>query len=358
MKYLHALNKIQGVGPQKMKMLLNFFPDTKKAWDADFDSLVVSGIGSKLAEKIIFERNSINPEEEWLVLEKENIEIVSLNDENYPRLLKEIPHPPYIIYTKGKLDQNSAPMVSVVGSRKYASYGQQVAHGFARDLAKSGIIVVSGMALGVDSFAHRGALDAKGYTVAVLGNSLDDESIYPRNNFNLSREILNNGALISEYPPVMQAGKLTFPARNRIIAGMSIGTIVVEAGEKSGALLTAQMALDYGREVFSVPGSIFSPQSAGTNELIKKGARLVTSVNDILEELEIFITKKNKPPVSKNTDTKEEKIILEALTHEPLHIDNIRKISKLDMATVSSTLSIMEIKGWVKNIGGQNYILL
>ncbi|MFA6047728.1 MAG: DNA-processing protein DprA [Parcubacteria group bacterium] len=358
MKYLHALNKIFGVGPQKMKMLKNHFSSFEEIWKADAWQLAGSGIGEKLAERIIIERNSINPEKEWEILARLDIKMITATDDGYPKLLKEAAGAPYIIYTRGNLDLNSLPLVAIVGSRKYTQYGAQVTSSLSRELAQAGLGIVSGMALGIDSFAHRGALDAGGKTIAVLGNSLDDESIYPRNNFNLSREITNNGILVSEYPPVMQAGKLTFPARNRIIAGMSIGTLVVEAGEKSGALLTAQMALDSNREIFAVPGSIFSPQSFGTNELIKKGARLVTSVNDILEELEIFITKESKPPVSKNANTKEEKIILGVLTHEPLHIDNIRKMSKLDMADVSSTLSIMEIKGWVKNIGGQNYILL
>jgi DNA processing protein len=358
MKYLHALNKIFGVGPQKMKMLINHLGSPQNVWTADLGSLMASGIGPKLAERIFYERNSINPKEEWEKLEKENIKMMTINDEDYPRLLLEAPGAPYIIYTRGNFDINSLPLVAIVGSRKYTQYGAQVASTFARELAQVGIGIVSGMALGIDSFAHRGALDADGKTIAVLGNSLDEESIYPRNNVNLSREIAQRGLLVSEYPPVTLAGKLTFPARNRIIAGLSIGVLVVEAGEKSGALLTAQMALDFNREVFSVPGSIFSPQSIGTHELLKHGARLVSSVSDILSELEIFLTHEKKPSVPKKADTKEEETILGMLTHEPIHIDNIRKITKLNMATVSGTLSVMEIKGWAKNIGGQNYILL
>ncbi|HLN19289.1 MAG TPA: DNA-processing protein DprA [Patescibacteria group bacterium] len=357
MKYLHALNKIPGVGTQKMKMLFNFFPTAKDIWEAEPGSLMTSGIGPKLSEKMILERDNINPDEEWDFLERENIKIITLTDENYPTLLREIHHPPYILYTKGNLDLNSAPLISIVGSRKYTEYGKLATLSFARDLSRAGFVIVSGMALGIDSFAHRGTLDARGKTVAVLGNSLDDSSIYPVNNFNLSREILNSGVLISEYPPIMKAGKLTFPARNRIIAGLSRGTLVIEAGESSGALLTAKMALESNREVFSVPGQIFSPQSFGTNNLIRCGARLTGSVNDILEELELFLSHRQQPPKPKNTNT-EEKIILSVLTYEPLQIDNIRKLTKLSMATVSSTLSVMEIKGWVKNIGGQNYILL
>lgn len=358
MKYLHALNKIPGVGTQKMKMLFNFFPTARDIWKADLNSLAASGIGPKLSEKIVLERSGINPDEEWDFLERENIKIITLADENYPILLKEIHHPPYVIYIKGNLDLNGAPLISIVGSRKYTEYGKMATLSFARDLIRAGFIIVSGMALGIDSFAHRGALDAGGKTVAILGNSLDDASIYPVNNFNLSREIMNNGMLISEYPPIMRAGKLTFPARNRIIAGLSRGTLVIEAGESSGALLTAKMALESNREVFSVPGPIFSPQSFGTNSLIRSGAKIATNVADILEELNFEKESIIKEVTLKIPENDKEKILLETLSSDPVHIDNIGRLTKLEMTQISSTLSIMEIKGWVKNIGGQNYILL
>jgi DNA processing protein len=253
---------------------------------------------------------------------------------------------------------NQYPAVAIVGSRKFTSYGSQIAQSLAKDLANSGIIVVSGMALGIDTFAHKGALMGSGKTIAVLGNSLDDKNIYPRNNFGLSREIANNGVLISEYPIETSAGIMTFPARNRIIAGLTSGTIVVEAGEESGALITANMALEYNREVFSVPGSIFSPVSIGTNNLIKNGAKVVSGVKDVLEELNLNKNIAKKEIYSKNPTNAEEKILLHILSADPLHIDNISKIAKLQSAVCASTLVMMEIKGWVKNIGGQNYIQL
>jgi DNA processing protein len=361
MKYLNALNKISGVGPQKFKLLLNFFGAPERIWSASLGDLVAARIGEKLAEKIIEEKETLNPDVEWEKLEKENIKMIIFADENYPRLLKETANPPYIIYVKGDasiLDGNCAPMVSVVGSRKFSAYGAQTAQTLARDLAHSGITVVSGMALGIDTFAHCGAMEAGGKTIAVLGNSLDDENIYPKHNFNLSREIAESGLLISDYPVETKAGELTFPARNRIIAGLSLGTVVVEAGEASGALITAEMALEYNREVFAVPGPIFSPQSVGTNNLLKKGAKVVTSVKDILEELNLGTDTLPAAIFSKIPETKEEEILLKVLGSEPLHIDNISKISKLGTVTVASTLSLMEIKGWTKNIGGQNYIIL
>ena len=291
-------------------------------------------------------------------MEKVGIKMVVITDPEYPTLLKEIANPPYIIYTRGNLDLNSAPMISIVGSRKFTAYGSQVASTFAKDLARAGIIVVSGMALGIDAIAHQGTLSAGGQTVAVLGDGLDDESIHPKNNFNLAKDIMENGALVSEFPFGTPPLAFNFPTRNRIIAGLSLGTLVVEAGEKSGTLITSSLALEFNREVFAVPGSIFSTQSLGTNDLIKKGAKVVTSVKDILEELNLGTNQIPKPILPKNFESDEEKIIMSLLSTEPVHIDNISKLSKLSVSQVSSCLSMMEIKGYVKNIGGQNYISL
>lgn len=358
MKYLNALNKISGVGPQKMKTLMGYFNDSELIWKAGLSDLKNSGLGDVLAERIFFERKNINPDKEWEKIEKEEIKVIDIGNSDYPAPLKEIPNPPYILYVKGNYDLNEKACLAIVGSRKYSAYGAQIAETFAKNLAESGITVISGMAIGIDSFAHRGALSADGNTVAVLGNSLDDLNIYPKINFNLSREICFKGALVSEYPIETQAGLLTFPARNRIIAGMSLGTLVIEAGEKSGALITARMALDYNREVFSIPGSIFSPVSAGTNNLIKGGARMVTGVKDILEELDLSQIKIGGASKEKNAESPEEEEILKTLTSDPIHIDKLAKIVKLPTSAVSGILAIMEIKGWVKNIGGQNYILI
>ena len=357
-KYLNALNKINGVGPQKMRLLLRHFQEPEKIWQASAAELKASGVGEAIAEKIVHERYGIDPEAEWKRLEQENIRMITFDAPEYPRLLKEIPSAPYLIYMKGEIDLN-APMISIVGSRKYTNYGAQVAAAFARDLAAAGLTVVSGMAIGIDAIAHRGALDGGGRTVAVLGGSLDDGNIYPRVNFNLSREIIENGALLSDFPVETPAGiPGNFPARNRLIAGLSLGTLVIEAGEKSGTLITSGLALEFNRTVFAVPGSVFSPQSFGTNELIKRGAKVVTSVKDILEELDLDAGREKTPPAAKIPDTEEEKILLKILSPDPLHIDKISKMAKLDTSVVSSTLAMMEIKGWTKNIGGQNYIIL
>lgn len=341
-----------------MVALINHFETSENIWLADLSDIKASGTGEKLAEKINLSRKLIDPQKEWEKLEKENIRLLTMNDIAYPYLLKEISSPPYIIYTKGDIDFNISPAIAIVGSRKNTAYGSQVAKIFAKNLAAAGIITVSGMALGIDSYAHLGTLEENGRTIAVLGNGLDDNCIYPRSNFDLSRRIISNGALISDYPPGTPASPITFPARNRIIAGLTLGTIVVEAGEKSGALITADYALDFNREVFSVPGSIFSPESFGTNQLIKKGAKAVTSIKDVLEELNLDRNTNKSLIIPKNPENENEKILISILSSSPLHIDNIGKLSKLRTADVSVTLAMMEIKGWTKNIGGQNYILL
>lgn len=358
MKYLNALNKIQGVGSQKMKILLDFFGTAEDVWKANPSDLKKSKIGVALAEKIITEREKINPDEEWEKMEKENIKMFTLENSEYPKLLGEIPNPPYILYMRGDFDLNSTPMLAVVGSRKYTAYGKQVAYELSRELTGAGITIVSGMALGIDSFAHRAALSAGGKTIAVLGSSLEDANIGPRTNFELSKDIINSGALISDYPAGIPSIPGNFPARNRIMAGMTLGTLVVEAAQESGSLITANLALEFNREVFAVPGSIFSPQSEGSNKLIKSGAKIVSGVKDILEELHIEQKKEAEKIKTIIPATNEEEKILKTLSPDPVHIDTIAKMTKLEASVASSTLAIMEMKGMVRNIGGQNYILL
>ena len=359
MKYYNALNTIDGLGAKKMHKLVEYFASSNKIWNASLSQLIASGIGESLAQIIVRSRPLINPEEEWNKLEKENILIFCKNDPEYPELLKQIPDNPFLIYMKGNLDCLKFPLVAVVGSRKITNYGIQVARGLSRDLAASGICVVSGLAFGVDAASHSGALSAKGKTIAVMGNSLDNAHIYPRSNFNLSQDILNGGGLlVSEFPVPTKPNKGTFPARNRIMAGMSLGTLVIEAAEKSGSLITANLALDYNRDVFAVPGSIFSPQSTGTHKLIKEGAKLVCCAEDILSELKLNLATIVEERIGNIELSESEEKICKTLSHESLHIDIIAKLTKLDTSTISSSLAMLEIKGAIKNAGGQNYIRL
>jgi len=356
MKYLNAINKINGIGSQKIKLLVNHFQTGENIWNASLQDLISAGIAEKLALNIIQERAKINPDLEWEKLEKENVQIISFDDKKYPKLLREIPSAPHLLYVKGEFDFNSSPMLAIVGSRKFTQYGKQAALSIARELASAGITVVSGMALGIDSFAHQSSLEAGGKTIAVLGSGLDDINIGPRINFQLSRHIISNGALISDYPIGTQATPYTFPARNRLMAGLTLGTIVIEAAPQSGTLITANLATEFNREVFAVPGSIFSTASQGANDLIKSGAKIVTSVSDILEELNLENFRQEENIKEAIPETQEEEIILRILSGEPIHIDRIIKLSKINTSVISSTLIILEMKGFIKDIGGQNYI--
>lgn len=360
MKYLNALNKIDGMGPKKMKVLMNFFGSGTKIWQASLPELCQTGISENFCQKIIEKRQTIDPDQEWEKILKENLFLATMEDENYPQLLKEIPDCPYLLYMKGDLSCLKMPLVAIVGSRKLTSYGSQVARSISKEIALREICVVSGLAFGIDACAHKGALDCSGKTIAVLGTALDN--ITPHSNFSLAQEILRSGGLlISEFPLEAQVAKFSFPMRNRIMAGMSSGTLVIEAAEKSGSLITANLALDYNREVFAVPGPITSPQSAGTNMLIKEGAKLVTNADDVLQELKFGKPAKKAEQEEKScqiTLNENEEKIYRQLSHESCHIDIIARLTKLDTSTVSSVLAILEIKGVVKNIGGQNYIRL
>ena len=359
MKHLNALNTIHGLGAKNMKMLMEFFENSQNIWQADQSALVDAGIKEFLAQRIVETRPLIDIEKEWKKLEEENIIAVALDDPRYPALLRQIPDNPYLLYMKGDLKCLDYPLVAIVGSRKLTEYGKRVTTGFARDLANSGICVVSGLAFGIDAAAHLGALSANGRTIAVLGNSLDSQSIYPRSNLQLSEDIIKNGGLlVSEFPVRTSPTPGTFPARNRIMAGMSLGTLVIEAAEKSGSLITANLALDYNREVFAVPGSIFSPQSTGNHLLIKAGAKLTTCAKDVLTELRLENVVAIAQECATLELTKDEKTVHKILSHESLHIDIIAKLTKLETSTISSTLAMMEIKGAIKNVGGQNYIRL
>jgi len=286
----------------------------------------------------------------------ENTRKITLQDKDYPAILKEIHDPPKELYIKGEIINQDKTAIGVVGTRRYTQYGKEVALDIAGKLAKLGITIVSGLAKGIDTFAHQAALESGGRTIAVLGSGMDKNSFFPRSNYSLSEKISQQGAVISEYPPGTRGTHFTFPQRNRIISGLSLGIIVVEAPEESGALITANLALEQNREVFAIPGSIYEKNSIGTNRLIKLGAKLVIDVEDILEELNLshLLTlekKKIKP------DNKEEEIILSILSAQPIHIDEVIKKSGLSAGIVNSTLMILELKKAVRNLGKGNYIL-
>jgi DNA processing protein len=287
----------------------------------------------------------------------EEIKNISIDNKNYPKLLKKIKNPPKILYHLGEI-KNEENCFAIVGTRLASSYGREVALEMAGDLAEAGLTIVSGFAPGIDTFVHQAVLERKKRTIAVLGTGLDEKSIYPKSNLKLAKKILETGgALISEYPPKTRGTQFTFPQRNRIISGLSLGVLVVEAKEKSGALITANFAFEQKRKVFAIPGPIHSLNSRGCHYLIKRGAKLVENANDILEELNLpgLSTKKEQTIIG---DNEEENLILEALREEALYIDKIIEKTKLSAAKVASILSVLEIKGKVRNLGRNVYSLL
>lgn len=286
----------------------------------------------------------------------EEIKTVSLKDAEYPALLKKIQGAPKQLYYKGEIKAEEL-CFAVVGTRRPSDYGKRATLEIAGGLANSGITIVSGLAPGIDTFAHRAALEQNKRTIAVLGTGLDEKSIYPMDNIPLARRIIETGgALISEYPSGTPGSKITFPNRNRIISGLSLGVLVTEAKEKSGSLITANYGFSQKRKVFALPGSVYSSNSKGTNFLIRKGALLVDKAEGIMKELGLpnlkpFLTEKSA------AETPEEEMVLSALNEEALHIDKIIEKTKLNAAQVASTLTILEIKGQVNNLGHNIYAI-
>jgi len=283
----------------------------------------------------------------------ENIKKINLEDKDYPEILKEIHDPPKTLYIRGDFSTKDKIAVAIVGTRNYTGYGKQIAYDIAGSLAEAGVTIVSGLAKGIDTFAHKATLEKGGRAIAVLGSAIDSGSVYPACNRKLADKIAQNGAVISEYEPGTKSERWFFPQRNRIISGLSLGVLVIEAPEKSGALITAMQAVEQNREVFAIPGSIYSKNSIGTNRLIQMGAKLVTCANDILEELNLPLAEKKRPF---KPETKEEEIILSILDKEPAHIDEIIKQSNLDTKIVSPALMMLELKGAIKNSGAGYYI--
>ncbi|MCW1888247.1 MAG: DNA-processing protein DprA [Candidatus Moranbacteria bacterium] len=361
--YLHALRSLPLFGDKSLRKVIATFGSARDAWLAkEFPSSLE--LAPKPKESFA-KRHTYNPSPEvaYQKLSADGIRLLTIHDSSYPRLLKEIPDHPYLLYVRGQFDWHELdhkPSIAIVGSRKFTAYGEQVALRLAYDLSQAGFIVISGLAFGIDKKAHTGALDAKGITLAVLGGGIDNQSIAPRSNYTLAQSILTKGALISEHPPGTTILPAYFALRNRIIAGMCHGTLVIEAAEGSGSLITATLALDYNREVFAIPGSIFSPSSNGTHMLLKHGAKLVTHARDIIEEIapERISKPKNAPTQKRDLSGLSPQVqkIYRALSHEPTHLNTITRATGLSIGEVQSGLTLLELQGFVKNIGAMQYI--
>lgn len=341
--FAHAFNVLPGLGALRLGRILKAAGSFESAWTLD-DREMAFKTNDEALFAILEPRAKIDPESEWKKLESSGIKAVSSDDKNYSPLLKEIPHPPAILYYYGEFT-DIQPSVAVVGTRRATRYGLETAEALARDLASAGICVVSGLALGIDSRAHRGALDAGGKTIAVLGSGLSH--IYPAQNKGLAEKIIEKGgAVISEFPPTYPPDRWTFPQRNRIVAGLSRLVIVVEAPQKSGALITANLALDYNRDVGAVPGEISSVNSLGANALLKNGAAVIRSAEDVFEILGIEI---ESAGLDKTDDTDQ---YLLGLFEEPMGADAILAKSGIGLPELNQKLTILELSGKIKNIGG------
>jgi DNA processing protein len=354
-KYWVGFSRIPRIGRVKLSRLENQFGSMEAAWQADDNELSRAGLDKGSVNAIINWRPKISLDEEMESLEHHGIKALTFRDDGYPARLKQIYDYPPILYVKGSLLPQDEWCLAVVGTRKATVYGRQAAEEIVADLARNKITIVSGLARGIDSIAHRSALEAGGRTIAVFGCGLD--MVYPAENASLAKSIATNGALISEFPLGTEPRRENFPLRNRIMSGLSLGVLVVEAGDSSGAMITARLALEQNREVFAVPGSILAPSSRGTNNLIQEGAKLIRDYTDILEELNLRavahqIELKEVIPAS-DTET----LLLKQLSAEPTHIDEVCRGSGLPIATVSSTLAMMELKGMVRQVGTMSYIL-
>ena len=353
--YWVGFNIVPGVGRVKFSQLEKYFGKLETAWQAGAADLKQAGLDSNVIKSIEEMRPHIDLVSEMERLDKAGIKVYTFQDDDYPARLREIFDYPPIIYLKGELSLQDEWCIAVVGTRRATVYGKQVTQEIVENLARNKITVVSGLARGIDTIAHRAALEAGGRTVAICACGLD--SVYPPENAALARSIVENGALISEYPLGAKPRADNFPRRNRIMSGMSLGVLVIEADEISGAVITAHMALEQNREVFAVPGSILSPMSRGTNTLIQEGAKLVRNCTDILEELNLTaniqqLEMKEMVPTNETED-----LLLKQLSSEPVHVDAVCRSSGLPVATVSSNLAIMELKGLVKQVSTLNYVL-
>ena len=359
---LVALNMVEGVGPVRLRLLLAHFGDAAAVLAASQSQLSrIQGIGDATAQAIAGWEKSIDLTAELQRIRDFGCRIITQLDPEYPELLRQLYDPPIVLYIKGKLTTADKNAVAIVGSRRASPYGQQTARKLAYQLGYVGVTTVSGGARGIDTAAHQGTLNAKGRTIAVLGTGIN--LVFPPENAELFERITGQGALITQFPFNRPADKQSFPIRNRIVAGMTLGTVVIEAGLNSGALITAGMAVDQGRQVFAVPGRIDSPQSKGCHDLIKKGAKLCEDAADILSEFEYLFPQTNRPPSPAETGalpgislSENEQKAYDALSHEEVHIDEVIQKSGLPAAAVSVALLSLEMKRLVRQLPGKLFV--
>ncbi|MFQ5602345.1 MAG: DNA-processing protein DprA [bacterium] len=353
---LLRLHFVPGVGPNKLRALISKFGSPQNVFQASFDRLA-SVVGQKTAENIAEYDGQENARLQIEKMQNCGVRLITFWDNEYPEPLKQIFDPPVLLFIRGTLLQSDNFAIGIVGTRSPSNYGRIMTEKLTAELANQGFTIVSGLAYGIDTLAHNTALKSGVRTLAILGSGAD--VIYPYENKNLAERIAESGAILSEYPMGAKPDWMNFPRRNRIICGMSLGTLVIEAGMKSGALITAAMAVEQNREVFAVPGNIDSPNSVGTNALIKQGAKLVASVDDILEELQpqLPLFQQRKQTSHEDIDLNDdEKKVFSFLSHEPIHIDALALKLNQNTAKALAVLLSLELKNLVKQLAGKYFV--
>jgi len=355
LKYWIGFNRVPGIGSKRLRALIHAFGDVEAAWHASERELRDLGLDQRAIRNLLEARERLDLDAELAKVEDAGVRVLTWDDPDYPANLQRIDAPPPVLYLRGELSLEDEWAVAVVGTRRATAYDREVARKLASELARAGVTIVSGLARGIDAEAHRAALDAGGRTLAVLGNGLD--RVYPPEHLTLAKDITAQGALISEQPLGMRPDARNFPARNRIISGLSLGVLVVACPWNSGAIITAKQALEQGREVFATPGGILSRNSEGPNRLIKEGATPVTEANDILEALNLTHAVQYVDARLSLPEDPIEAQLLGLLSAEPRHVDDIRREAGLPVQQVSSALAMLELKGMARSVGGMKYVL-
>lgn len=352
-KFWIGFNLVRGIGAVRFQQILSFFGDLSLAWDAPAEAFREAGLPERALSNLLRLRDETDLDALYESIQQKDVQVLTLLDDDYPKLLRQIDQAPPVLYVRGTLLPADDFAIAMVGTRRISDYGQQITRDTSLYLAGHGLTIVSGLARGVDALAHQSALQAGGRTIAVLGSGVD--VIYPPEHRTLADAIIENGAIISDYPLGTQPEGVNFPPRNRIISGLSLATVVVEAGERSGALITADFAVEQGRDVFAVPGNILSPSSKGTNRLIQKGAFALVSPQDVLDLLELSqVEDYQEARQALPADTTEAKI-LQSMDYEPVHVDEICNEVGLAVEKVTAALTMMELKGLVQHVGGMRY---
>ncbi len=355
LSYWVGFSRVPGIGPARLRALLDYYGDVASAWQANPGELRAIGLDKRSVENLVKVRSQLDLEAELEKLNKFNISVFTWDSPDYPKLLKNIADSPPILYVRGELMPQDEWALAVVGTRQATSYGKECTRLLVSGLAKNGITIVSGLAYGIDMEAHQTALNMGGRTLAVLGCGVD--IIYPTENKKLGQAIIEQGALVSEYPLGTNPESGNFPRRNRIISGLSLGVLFVEGTVQSGARITTDYALEQGREVFAVPGSILRKSGSGPNYLIQNGAKLVIEVNDILEELNLMLVSQHVEARAIIPGNEIEATLLKQLSTDPIHVDDLGQATGLTAPEIASVLTMMELKGMVRQVGGMNYVL-